>query len=823
MTTCLILFPSLTSAQVIPDETLGSESSEVNSIDELRDRIEGGATRGENLFHSFQEFNVESGRRVDFANSDGIANIFSRVTGENISEIFGSLGVEGNANLFFINPNGIVFGENSSVNVNGSFLATTAESIEFIDRTSFSTSDKNPGSTLTVSVPIGLGLGSNPGDIEIRGSGHTLSLSSSDSFVPEPIPSTASQQFSIKSQRNIALVGGNVLLNGAIVETDNGKIEVAGTKKGSVGVELSKWNFNYDGIEEFGDITLDSQSLVNASGNFGGSIGVTGNTVSLENGSLMIVQNRGSALSEGIEINSSSLKIIGGVVFNTLESGIIDYTPSAIISESIGKGAGNIVINTEKLLLNNGGQIASIAFGINSGGDILVEASDSVRVSSFFEPTNRFSTLGSTTLASGNGGKINLDSPKLLLDNGGAINSGTYNSGNAGNLNLNISQSTNLSGFLPNFFTPTSILSVSFNTGDTGNVSLNTTNLNISNGATLSSLSVASGNAGEVTVNASEMIQIENRIFEDPILASAIASSAEIVFANQISAFGLPPLPSGNAGDVTINTPHLSILDGGIVAVRNTGTGNGGELQINAERISLDNGGEISASTLSGDGGNITLNIENLELLNQSQITASAEGAGDGGNITIDSNAIVGLDNSNITANAVLGDGGNIQINATGVFFDPSSDITASSQLGIDGTVQINTPDINLQRELEQVAPEVVINDRPLVNRCLSRSDRSPRLILGGTGGLPQNPDSNYTSATFSLTGVNPLPVMSTVKPLPNTQGFTEEDNAIIAADTVVRTKDGSTLLVAKSQIASPTFCQARKFGSSTSSPNSLR
>ena len=124
--------------------------------------------------------------------------------------------------------------------------------------------------------------------------------------------------------------------------------------------------------------------------------------------------------------------------------------------------------------------------------------------------------------------------------------------------------------------------------------------------------------------------------------------------------------------------------------------------------------------------------------------------------------------------------------------------------------MQINTPDINLQRELEQVAPEMAITDQPLANRCLSRSDRSPRLMLGGTGGLPQSPDSNYTSTTFSLTGVNPLPAMSTVKPLPN-KGFTEEDTGIIAADTVVRTKDGSTLLVAKSQIASPTFCQPGK------------
>ena len=116
-------------AQVIPDDTLGTESSTIRSIDQLRDAIEGGAIRGENLFHSFTEFNVGEGMRVDFTSPQGISNIFSRVTGSNISEIFGTLalGVDGAANLFLMNSNGIVFSENAALDVGGSFLATTAE------------------------------------------------------------------------------------------------------------------------------------------------------------------------------------------------------------------------------------------------------------------------------------------------------------------------------------------------------------------------------------------------------------------------------------------------------------------------------------------------------------------------------------------------------------------------------------------------------------------------------------------------------------------------------------------------------------------------
>ncbi|HBK64299.1 MAG TPA: filamentous hemagglutinin, partial [Cyanobacteria bacterium UBA11166] len=106
-------------AQLIPDNTLGTESSVVNPIDELNDRIDGGAIRGTNSFQSFLEFNVGEGRGVYFANPDGILNILTRVTGNNPSNIFGRLGVLGDANLFLINPNGIVFGKNASLDING--------------------------------------------------------------------------------------------------------------------------------------------------------------------------------------------------------------------------------------------------------------------------------------------------------------------------------------------------------------------------------------------------------------------------------------------------------------------------------------------------------------------------------------------------------------------------------------------------------------------------------------------------------------------------------------------------------------------------------
>jgi filamentous hemagglutinin family protein len=141
-------------AQIVPDNTPGAESSVVtpdviNGISS--DRIDSGAPRGANLFHSFQEFNVGEGRGAYFANPAGIENILTRVTGGNASNIFGRLGVLGGANLFLLNPNGIVFGPNASLDIQGSFLATTAERIQLGDSGYFSAAEPQNSSLLSVS------------------------------------------------------------------------------------------------------------------------------------------------------------------------------------------------------------------------------------------------------------------------------------------------------------------------------------------------------------------------------------------------------------------------------------------------------------------------------------------------------------------------------------------------------------------------------------------------------------------------------------------------------------------------------------------------
>jgi large exoprotein involved in heme utilization and adhesion len=186
------------------------------------------------------------------------------------------------------------------------------------------------------------------------------------------------------------------------------------------------------------------------------------------------------------------------------------------------------------------------------------------------------------------------------------------------------------------------------------------------------------------------------------------------------------------------------VLDGALISVRNDGTGDAGNIQINAPFIELNSGG-VSAATTSGLGGNIQLNSQDLRLENNSNITTTAGGIGDGGNIIINTDTLVTLENSNITANAFGGRGGNITINARGVLSDRplSETFSASSELGIDGTVTINSPETDIQKELEQLNPQLVPIEQVLAKSCLTqRNARQGSFVSTGNGGLPVTPET---------------------------------------------------------------------------------
>lgn len=168
LTSCLAIASSgnYAWAQISSDGTVGSQVSSPRPGAFL---INGGATRGSNLFHSFSEFSVPSNGFAYFNNLTSIQNIITRVTGGSISNIDGLIRANGTANLFFLNPNGIIFGPNAKLKIGGSFLASTANSLNFADGTKFSATATQTTPLLSVAVPLGLQYGSNIGNIQVQG------------------------------------------------------------------------------------------------------------------------------------------------------------------------------------------------------------------------------------------------------------------------------------------------------------------------------------------------------------------------------------------------------------------------------------------------------------------------------------------------------------------------------------------------------------------------------------------------------------------------------------------------------------------------------
>ncbi len=252
---CLI--PLTAKAQVTPDNTT---STTVNQ-DGNNFTIEQGDRVGDNLFHSFNEFSVPTLGSAAFNNAGDIANIFSRVTGSSISSIDGLLSANGAANLFLINPNGIIFGKNASLNLGGSFFASTADSLLFEGNTEFSAVNPQAPPLLEVSIPIGLNFRDDTGDIV------------NSSIAPDPTANTP-VGLQVQPGKNISFIGGDVSFDGGIISASGGKVELGGlSAAGKVGIN-SNGTLSFPDAVVRSDVSLSNEALVNVLGDVGGSIGV---------------------------------------------------------------------------------------------------------------------------------------------------------------------------------------------------------------------------------------------------------------------------------------------------------------------------------------------------------------------------------------------------------------------------------------------------------------------------------------------------------------------------------------------------------------------
>lgn len=574
-------------AQVTPDGTTNTTvDAEGNNL-----TIRQGDRLGNNLFHSFEQFSVPTMGEAAFDNVSDISNIISRVTGGNISSIDGLIRANGNANLILINPSGINFGVNAQLDIGGSFLGTTADSLIFEDGTVFSATNAQSSPLLTISVPIGLQLGQNPAPINVSGRGHNLSLEA-PVFSPFTIGEVSGLE--VRSGQTLALVGGDLNIDGGTLTAKGGRIELGSAAEGTVNLDsISQgWKLSYDNVPVFRDISLSQTALADASGINSGSIQMQGRQVAIADGSAILIQNQGDRISGDLIVNASeSLEISGTTADGGLSSGLF--------TDVIGSGnGGKLEISTQQLTIRDGGAIIASTFTDAAAGSITIDASESLQIIGFSTVNpSRFSIISGQTFGSGKAGNINLSTKELTALNGGNIASvtgGVTSTGSGGQVNINASESVELIGVTPEVFTPSQITAGTGSAGNAGDVTLNTQRLVVRDGGRVDASTTATGNAGSVTINAADSVLVSGTV-PGSLNPSSIVSSANILDPSLQQLFKLPPIPSGNSGNVTINTSQLSVTDGAVITAGNQGFGTSGNIRIDADSIFLNNDSGITS------------------------------------------------------------------------------------------------------------------------------------------------------------------------------------------------------------------------------------
>jgi filamentous hemagglutinin family protein len=674
-------------AQISQDGTL-PVNSQINQQSQTITIIEGGtlSQNGRNLFHSFKDFSIPNGTTVQFNNIESVQNIISRVTGKSVSNIEGTIKAQHTANLFLINPNGIIFGPNASLQIGGSFVASTASSLNFDDGTKFSATDPKTTSLLKVNVPVGLQFG-----VTVAPISNQSQASSSDGTTTNVLGEPVGLQ--VKPGKTLALVGGGIKLEGGNLTAESGRIElgsVAGNSLVKLNLTNQTWILGYENVRSFQDIQINQRTVngvkfssqVDTSGDAGGSIHLQGKTVAL--------------------------------------SGYLARLLSLTTGDGDGKG---INITTDNLILEDSAQVITSTLSNGKGGNLTVNASKSVDLIGGYTLPSVYTGLFSQTFADGNAGNIRINTGRLRIQNGAQVLAG--------------------SGFLE----------------------------------ANSQLLPATGDGGNVTVNASKSVEL---IGTSPI--------------DNPSSLSARTLEYGNGGKVNITTDQLIVRDGAELTVNvnvpqnviplgdTSKLGTPGALEITANSILLDNKGKLSAETDLGQGGDVTLNVQDLLLMRRnSQISTNAGTAragGDGGNISINApNGFIvaaPLENSDITANAFSGSGGKVTINAKSIFgFTPrtradlvrllqtedstkldssqlqTNDITAFSQenTSLSGTIQINSPDVDPSKGLVELPVNLVDVSQQIAASCDSGEKIAKgSFIATGRGGIASNPIEPLTA-----------------------------------------------------------------------------
>ena len=730
----LIAHHSVVAQPISTDGTLPNPT-EVTSTDSGVE-INGGTTRGDNLFHSFQDFSVPAELEAHFNNNTDVVNILNRVTGGNISNIDGLIRANGGANLFLINPAGIIFGSDAKLDIGGSFFGTTADGLLFDDGTEFSATNTQPEPILTINAPIGLNFRDNPQPIINQAAANGMGLQ-------------------VDRGNKISLVGGDINFAGGILTAPGGRVELGGlSAAGEIGISADgKLSFP-DRIAR-ADVALTDGAAVNVAADGGGSINVNASNFKLTGESGLLAGITEDTITSEAQAGDITIDVTNAIALR--ESSTIQNS----VNPDIIGDAGEIKLQSGSLVIDSGAKIWSVNLGQGNGGDIVIAVRDNFNITGEgrADPNDNspIPSIASAVFSStrGNSGNIAIDAGSFSLTNFTAIDASNYSSagGNAGNIaiaageTILISESgiNSLAGLMEGAsgnagnikFTANLIRteqfsfidSSNFDTGNSGNIFLNGDSIFL--GTSFVRSQIVNGQAGDINIYATDVLEIDG--------TGAAASGVTI------QSFG-----TGNSGNLNLQANSFSLERGAILNAVANSEGNGGNIKIDANKINLDRalinassfdrgkGGNIQifandsveitgtglaalqenilapatqnpavfenfnadsvptagfqgilAATFSSEGtvaGNIDIDTANLTIKEGGAIATATIGSGAAGNITIDASKSLEVNKSVVTSSTIdTGQAGNIEIDTSRFLIAGGGQIAASSLASGDG------------------------------------------------------------------------------------------------------------------------------------------
>ena len=586
--------PQLLFADIVTDGTTGQAQSLSGPNYIISDTL--GTTTGTNLFHSFQDFSISQNQSATFTGPNNIANVFSRVTGGNISNIDGTLRSEiGQANFFFINPRGVIFGENAVVNVPAAFHVSTADELRFDDGSIFSASSPN-NSTLTMATPESFGfLGGQAATIEVNG---TLL-----EFKPENKISISSRDITIQGTEtqnaDIASAGGEINLtamgseigdvffdknrlsspSNGVIKLIKSRISTSNNPAGTIFINTKDLNIDKAGIRS---------TATDGNGNGGGVIINASGTIIMNNDSDITANNLGKKDGPNIKITAGNLDVKNG-------SDIIS------LNSSTGKG-GDISIFTNNDITIKGGEdtliISQIGKGqggnidINTNGTLKMEGGSSI-------------CIASQDSDSGIGGNLNIQANQIELYNGSEFfaNCNRLTTGKVGDISLNADQSILFNGYDSSTTIPSGIRSQLLGNGSVGQIKIQTPVFMLKDGGKIQTQnfsSVPNSRGASINIDVNDLTILSNK--------KTMSGSSELVASS---------LSAGNSGAISITAQNKIIINGNDnlfgAAVRNSSSsGVGADINIKTKDLMILNNGIIHSTTKSGMPGNIITDVERL-------------------------------------------------------------------------------------------------------------------------------------------------------------------------------------------------------------------